>query len=186
MSRSRSPLAERARLREKIEAFADTHKLDDRAVRIMTNMHPVDVKKVMAHPFPEDVRSPSGFVVSVIRKVEGEAGRPPGYRWDGKSWSEPPRRRASGSRSRSRGGGRSRSRSRGCRRGGRGGSRDRSPSRRGYRGGRGRSPSRGRGRDHGRDHGRDRDYGRDRDGGRDRDRDHGRGRARGRDRSDSR
>eukprot|EP00448_Togula_jolla_P003242 CAMPEP_0170603188 /NCGR_PEP_ID=MMETSP0224-20130122/18782_1 /TAXON_ID=285029 /ORGANISM="Togula jolla, Strain CCCM 725" /LENGTH=179 /DNA_ID=CAMNT_0010928059 /DNA_START=160 /DNA_END=696 /DNA_ORIENTATION=+ len=54
----------------------------------MTNMHPVDVKKVMAHPFPEDVRSPSGFVVSVIRKVEGEAGRPPGYRWDGKSWSD--------------------------------------------------------------------------------------------------
>merc|ERR1719330_1594866 len=91
-SRSRSPdnLDDRlSRLREKIEDFASDKKLDDRATRILMNMHPIDVKRVMTTPFPDDCRSTVGFVVSVIRKVEKEAGRPQGYRWDGRSWSEP-------------------------------------------------------------------------------------------------
>mmetsp|Transcript_86897 Transcript_86897/g.246407 ORF Transcript_86897/g.246407 Transcript_86897/m.246407 type:complete len:149 (-) Transcript_86897:154-600(-) len=117
MSRSRSPGGrddrspggdhdERlARLRGQLEDFTNKHKLDDRANRIMTNMHPVDAKKVMATPFPKDCRSSTAFVVSVIRKVENEAGRPQGYRWDGRSWSEP-KARGRDSRSPSRGGGR--------------------------------------------------------------------------------
>merc|ERR1719384_1561421 len=43
----------------------------------------------MGTAFPQDCRSTIAFVVSVIRKVETEAGRPQGYRWDGRSWSEP-------------------------------------------------------------------------------------------------
>mmetsp|Transcript_9327 Transcript_9327/g.16847 ORF Transcript_9327/g.16847 Transcript_9327/m.16847 type:complete len:154 (-) Transcript_9327:182-643(-) len=132
MSRSRSPGDKRARLREQIERFVDTHKLDDKVCRIMSNMHPADVRRVMDAAFPQDVRNPSGFIISAIRKVEKESDRPQGYRWDGRSWSEPPRgRRRESSRSRDRGRGRGRSDSRSRSRrggGGRGGRRSRSPS----------------------------------------------------------
>mmetsp|Transcript_75508 Transcript_75508/g.149275 ORF Transcript_75508/g.149275 Transcript_75508/m.149275 type:complete len:206 (-) Transcript_75508:39-656(-) len=88
------------RLREQIEDFCGRHRLDDRASRIMANMHPADIRKVVATPFPTDCRNPTAFVVSVIRKVEQEAGRAQGYRWDGRSWSEP-KLRGRDSRSRS-------------------------------------------------------------------------------------
>eukprot|EP00928_Gymnodinium_smaydae_P087115 TRINITY_DN7144_c0_g1_i1.p1 TRINITY_DN7144_c0_g1~~TRINITY_DN7144_c0_g1_i1.p1 ORF type:complete len:172 (+),score=28.25 TRINITY_DN7144_c0_g1_i1:155-670(+) len=121
------------RLRKQIEDFCDKNKLDDKVSRIMTNMHPTDAKQVMDAPFPSEVRSPSGFVISVIRKVEKENQRPQGYRWDGHSWDEPPKASRGGSRSRSRGGG------------GRGGGRGRSRSR-SRRGGGGRSGGRRRAR----------------------------------------
>eukprot|EP00411_Alexandrium_monilatum_P020844 CAMPEP_0175208494 /NCGR_PEP_ID=MMETSP0093-20121207/13650_1 /TAXON_ID=311494 /ORGANISM="Alexandrium monilatum, Strain CCMP3105" /LENGTH=102 /DNA_ID=CAMNT_0016501677 /DNA_START=76 /DNA_END=380 /DNA_ORIENTATION=+ len=102
MSRSRSRGGQEdkiRRLREEIEDFCSLHKLDERASRIMTNMHPVDIKKVIGTPFPTDCRNATAFVVSSIRKVEQEAGRPQGYRWDGRSWSEPKPRRKEESRS---------------------------------------------------------------------------------------
>eukprot|EP00929_Paragymnodinium_shiwhaense_P087080 TRINITY_DN47384_c0_g1_i1.p1 TRINITY_DN47384_c0_g1~~TRINITY_DN47384_c0_g1_i1.p1 ORF type:complete len:303 (-),score=57.06 TRINITY_DN47384_c0_g1_i1:87-995(-) len=126
-----SPEERLARLRQELEDFTKKHDLDDRAHRIMANMHPFDVRAVMKHPFPTDCRNPTGFVVSVIRKVETEACRAQGYKWDGVDWSEPKKRdpaeaaadrakrkRMGGSRDRrGRGGGRSRdSRSRSKRR----------------------------------------------------------------------
>lgn len=120
-SRSRSPANiedKISQLKEKIEDFASDKRLDDRATRILMNMHPIDVKKVMSTAFPQDCRSTTAFVVSVIRKVENEAGRPQGYRWDGRSWSEPAPER--GER-RGRGGGDSRARSPPPRRNDRGG-----------------------------------------------------------------
>eukprot|EP00411_Alexandrium_monilatum_P028672 CAMPEP_0175367716 /NCGR_PEP_ID=MMETSP0095-20121207/19806_1 /TAXON_ID=311494 /ORGANISM="Alexandrium monilatum, Strain CCMP3105" /LENGTH=227 /DNA_ID=CAMNT_0016665783 /DNA_START=86 /DNA_END=767 /DNA_ORIENTATION=- len=77
MSRSRSRGGQEdkiRRLREEIEDFCSLHKLDERASRIMTNMHPVDIKKVIGTPFPTDCRNATAFVVSSIRKVEQEAG----------------------------------------------------------------------------------------------------------------
>eukprot|EP00933_Yihiella_yeosuensis_P020118 TRINITY_DN16215_c0_g2_i1.p1 TRINITY_DN16215_c0_g2~~TRINITY_DN16215_c0_g2_i1.p1 ORF type:complete len:174 (-),score=21.77 TRINITY_DN16215_c0_g2_i1:166-687(-) len=79
------------RHKEKIDDFASDKKLDERATRILQNMHPVDSNRVMDTPFPEDVRNTVAFVISTIRKVENETGRPQGYRWDGRSWSEPPK-----------------------------------------------------------------------------------------------
>eukprot|EP00927_Polykrikos_kofoidii_P079074 TRINITY_DN75861_c0_g1_i1.p1 TRINITY_DN75861_c0_g1~~TRINITY_DN75861_c0_g1_i1.p1 ORF type:complete len:308 (+),score=30.81 TRINITY_DN75861_c0_g1_i1:24-926(+) len=86
MSRSRSPSESttfRERLTKDIHLYASEHGLDDRVTNILLNMHPLDVRKVMARPFPRECRSPAGFVISVIRKVEAEADRPLGYRWDG-------------------------------------------------------------------------------------------------------
>eukprot|EP00440_Ansanella_granifera_P053404 gb/GFBE01057891.1/.p1 GENE.gb/GFBE01057891.1/~~gb/GFBE01057891.1/.p1 ORF type:complete len:152 (+),score=15.01 gb/GFBE01057891.1/:1-456(+) len=82
-----------AKLRRDIQDFIEDNKLDDRVARIMQNMHPRDVEKVLKCEFPEDCRSPSGFVVAQIRKQESEAGRPKDYRWDGRSWSEQSRDR---------------------------------------------------------------------------------------------
>mmetsp|Transcript_45338 Transcript_45338/g.84549 ORF Transcript_45338/g.84549 Transcript_45338/m.84549 type:complete len:153 (-) Transcript_45338:96-554(-) len=82
-----------AKLRRDISDFVEDNKLDDRVARIMQNMHPVDVQKVMKISFPDDCRSPSGFVVAQIRKAESEAGRPKDYRWDGRSFSEQSRDR---------------------------------------------------------------------------------------------
>ncbi|CAE7260132.1 abhd13, partial [Symbiodinium sp. CCMP2592] len=81
------------KLRRDISDFVEDNKLDDRVARIMQNMHPIDVQKVMKISFPDDCRSPSGFVVAQIRKAESEAGRPKDYRWDGRSFSEQSRDR---------------------------------------------------------------------------------------------
>mmetsp|Transcript_58231 Transcript_58231/g.131192 ORF Transcript_58231/g.131192 Transcript_58231/m.131192 type:complete len:166 (+) Transcript_58231:77-574(+) len=111
MSRSRSPGGPEEKLRKlraQIEEFVTDHKLDERVGRIMNNMHPVDLKRVLGTPFPTDCRNNTAFVISTIRKTEQEGGRPQGYRWDGRSWSEPKPRPKDGSRSRSpgrRGGG---------------------------------------------------------------------------------
>lgn len=88
------------RIRRKIEDFVEDHGLDDRVSRIMHNMHPRDVEKVLLVNFPDDCRNPSGFVVSQIRKTETEACRPKDYRWDGRSWSEDSRGGGGGKRDR--------------------------------------------------------------------------------------
>lgn len=86
------PPDRRGKLRDEIKKFSQTNKLDEKVSSIMLHMHPVDVRRVMNHPFPKEVRSANGFVVSTIRRVEDEAQRAAGYRWDGKSWSDSPRR----------------------------------------------------------------------------------------------
>ncbi|CAK9054237.1 Alpha/beta hydrolase domain-containing protein 13 [Durusdinium trenchii] len=106
-----------SKLRRDIDDFVKDNKLDERVGRIMQNMHPLDVQKVIKINFPDDCRSPSGFVVAQIRKAESEAGRPKDYRWDGRSFSEQSRdrgRRDGGRRTirEERRHGRSRSRSR--------------------------------------------------------------------------
>ncbi|CAJ1428612.1 unnamed protein product [Effrenium voratum] len=82
-----------AKLRRDIQDFVEDNKLDERVARIMQNMHPIDVQKVMKISFPDDCRSPSGFVVAQIRKAESEAGRPKDYRWDGRTFGEQSRDR---------------------------------------------------------------------------------------------
>eukprot|EP00927_Polykrikos_kofoidii_P054343 TRINITY_DN48770_c0_g1_i1.p1 TRINITY_DN48770_c0_g1~~TRINITY_DN48770_c0_g1_i1.p1 ORF type:complete len:219 (-),score=24.10 TRINITY_DN48770_c0_g1_i1:209-865(-) len=143
MSRAGGDLAERcARLQQEIDDFTRKHGVDDRAQRIMLNLHPTDVKNVMATPFPTECRNTTAFVVSTIRKVEKEARRPQSYRWDGKTWSEPRIAPRGLDRGRGGGGGRLDSRSRtrgGCGYDG-GGDRGRRRSPRG-RGGRCRSRS---------------------------------------------
>eukprot|EP00927_Polykrikos_kofoidii_P074760 TRINITY_DN70792_c0_g1_i1.p1 TRINITY_DN70792_c0_g1~~TRINITY_DN70792_c0_g1_i1.p1 ORF type:complete len:176 (+),score=25.93 TRINITY_DN70792_c0_g1_i1:134-661(+) len=93
MSHGRSSDERRRRLRDEIDDFVEKHKLDDKVLGIMANMHPKDVHKVITTPFPQDVRSPCGFVIASIRKVEKEANRPEGYRWDGINWGDEKSRR---------------------------------------------------------------------------------------------
>eukprot|EP00929_Paragymnodinium_shiwhaense_P074104 TRINITY_DN37908_c0_g1_i1.p1 TRINITY_DN37908_c0_g1~~TRINITY_DN37908_c0_g1_i1.p1 ORF type:complete len:309 (-),score=51.55 TRINITY_DN37908_c0_g1_i1:184-1110(-) len=86
-----------------IQDFCDKHKLDERVHSILAHMHPKDVRRVISKSWPRDTRNPTGFVVSVVRKVEEKAQRPAGYRWDFKSFSaSPPRRESRGRRRRSR------------------------------------------------------------------------------------
>eukprot|EP00403_Amphidinium_massartii_P040766 CAMPEP_0178437550 /NCGR_PEP_ID=MMETSP0689_2-20121128/35066_1 /TAXON_ID=160604 /ORGANISM="Amphidinium massartii, Strain CS-259" /LENGTH=188 /DNA_ID=CAMNT_0020059787 /DNA_START=186 /DNA_END=749 /DNA_ORIENTATION=- len=60
-----------------IPGFVKRNRLEDRVGRIMNNMHPDDVQRVMSEgDVPENCRNPNAVIVSRIRRVEKEAQRP--------------------------------------------------------------------------------------------------------------
>eukprot|EP00930_Biecheleria_cincta_P094820 TRINITY_DN8636_c0_g1_i1.p1 TRINITY_DN8636_c0_g1~~TRINITY_DN8636_c0_g1_i1.p1 ORF type:complete len:200 (+),score=29.05 TRINITY_DN8636_c0_g1_i1:54-602(+) len=85
------------RLEDDIRHFVDKHKLEERVERILSTIHGRDAQEILETQFPDDCRNKNGFVVTAIRRLEKERRRPQGYRWDKRSWSEPPRA-ASGER----------------------------------------------------------------------------------------
>eukprot|EP00931_Biecheleriopsis_adriatica_P057557 TRINITY_DN3415_c0_g1_i1.p1 TRINITY_DN3415_c0_g1~~TRINITY_DN3415_c0_g1_i1.p1 ORF type:complete len:169 (-),score=18.96 TRINITY_DN3415_c0_g1_i1:140-646(-) len=78
-------------LEDDIKHFVKKHNLADSVERILSTIHGRDAEDVISTPFPDDCRNKNGFVVSTVRRMEKERRRPQGYRWDKRSFSEPPR-----------------------------------------------------------------------------------------------
>eukprot|EP00927_Polykrikos_kofoidii_P059975 TRINITY_DN55058_c0_g1_i1.p1 TRINITY_DN55058_c0_g1~~TRINITY_DN55058_c0_g1_i1.p1 ORF type:complete len:326 (-),score=32.33 TRINITY_DN55058_c0_g1_i1:127-1104(-) len=74
-------------LQHRIDSFVQDLGLDSRVKGVLSSMHPRDAEHaIKTVKIPPEVHNSSAYVITQIRMIERQSGRPKDHRWDGGVW----------------------------------------------------------------------------------------------------